>query len=122
MAYVIKDGACQEACPVECIYEGGRMMYTQPDDRIAARNAFTMPTIISGKSSRRPRRGRAPGAGTGRQCERAHDIFDPYLPLARCEQRPGPRRAVRKYILAKRGAIASPALRKRRHAFAGRHR
>ena len=39
MAYVIastcidvKDGACQEACPVECIYEGGRMMYIQPDE------------------------------------------------------------------------------------------
>ena len=41
MAYVIastcidvKDGACQETCPVECIYEGGRMMYIQPDERI----------------------------------------------------------------------------------------
>jgi NAD-dependent dihydropyrimidine dehydrogenase PreA subunit len=39
MAYVIastcidvKDGACQEACPVECIYEGGRMMYIQPHE------------------------------------------------------------------------------------------
>jgi len=26
----VKDGACQEVCPVECIYEGGRMMYIQP--------------------------------------------------------------------------------------------
>jgi NAD-dependent dihydropyrimidine dehydrogenase PreA subunit len=41
MAYVIastcidvKDGACQEACPVECIYEGGRMMYIQPQECI----------------------------------------------------------------------------------------
>jgi ferredoxin len=41
MAYVIastcidvKDGACQEACPVERIYEGGRMMYIQPDECI----------------------------------------------------------------------------------------
>jgi NAD-dependent dihydropyrimidine dehydrogenase PreA subunit len=41
MAYVIastwidvKDGACQEACPVECIYEGGRMMVIQPDECI----------------------------------------------------------------------------------------
>ena len=39
MAYVIastsidvNDGACQEACPVECIYEGGQMMYIQPDE------------------------------------------------------------------------------------------
>ena len=30
----IKDGACQTACPVECIYEGGRMMYIQPDECI----------------------------------------------------------------------------------------
>jgi 4-hydroxy-tetrahydrodipicolinate synthase len=44
--------------------------------------------------------------------ERAHDIFDAYLPLARYEQQPGIGLAVRKYILAKRGAIASPALRK----------
>src|SRR5262245_21952131 len=41
MAYVItspcidvKDGACQTACPVECIYEGGRMMYIQPEECI----------------------------------------------------------------------------------------
>jgi len=41
MAYVIvspcidvKDGACQVACPVECIYEGGRMMYIHPDECI----------------------------------------------------------------------------------------
>jgi NAD-dependent dihydropyrimidine dehydrogenase PreA subunit len=30
----VKDGACQKACPVECIYEGGRMMYIQPDECI----------------------------------------------------------------------------------------
>ncbi len=39
--------------------------------------------------------------------QRASDIFDAYLPLARYEQQPGPGLAVRKYILAKRGAIAS---------------
>ncbi len=44
--------------------------------------------------------------------ERARDIFDAYLPLARYEQQPGLGLAVRKTILAKRGAIASPALRK----------
>ena len=44
--------------------------------------------------------------------ERARDIFDAYLPLARYEQQPGLGLAVRKYILAKRGAIASPALRR----------
>jgi len=30
----VKDGACQAACPVECIYEGGRMMYIQPEECI----------------------------------------------------------------------------------------
>ncbi|MHB2169827.1 dihydrodipicolinate synthase family protein [Alsobacter sp. R-9] len=44
--------------------------------------------------------------------QRAHDIFDAYLPLARYEQQPNLGLLVRKYILAKRGAIASPTLRK----------
>ena len=44
--------------------------------------------------------------------ERAHDLFDAYLPLARYEQQPGAGLAVRKYVLAKRGAIASPTLRR----------
>lgn len=43
--------------------------------------------------------------------ELAHDIFDAYLPLARYEQQPGIGLAVRKYIMAARGAIASPTLR-----------
>ncbi len=43
---------------------------------------------------------------------RAQDIFDAYLPLARYEQQQGLGLAVRKYVLAKRGAIASAALRK----------
>ncbi|MBB4042163.1 4-hydroxy-tetrahydrodipicolinate synthase [Microvirga flocculans] len=44
--------------------------------------------------------------------EQAHDLFDAYLPLARYEQQPGLGLAVRKYVLAKRGAIASAALRR----------
>jgi NAD-dependent dihydropyrimidine dehydrogenase PreA subunit len=39
MAYVIaapcvdvKDRACVEECPVDCIYEGNRMLYIQPDE------------------------------------------------------------------------------------------
>lgn len=44
--------------------------------------------------------------------ERAHDIFDAYLPLARYEQQPGIGLAVRKHIMAQRGAIASAAVRK----------
>jgi len=44
--------------------------------------------------------------------ERAQDLFDAYLPLARYEQQPGLGLAVRKYVLAKRGAIASDAQRK----------
>jgi len=31
----VKDGACQKVCPVECIYEGGRMMYIQPEECIS---------------------------------------------------------------------------------------
>ncbi len=41
MAYVIlepcidvKDGDCTTACPVDCIYEGGRMFYIHPDECI----------------------------------------------------------------------------------------
>ena len=30
----VKDGVCQKVCPVECIYEGGRMMYIQADECI----------------------------------------------------------------------------------------
>ncbi len=30
----IKDGACVDVCPVDCIYEGGRMFYIQPDECI----------------------------------------------------------------------------------------
>lgn len=37
----------------------------------------------------------------------AHDLFDAHLPLLRYEQQPGAGLAVRKYILKKRGAIAS---------------
>lgn len=44
--------------------------------------------------------------------ERAHDIFDTYLPLARYEQQPVAGLAVRKHIMAARGAIASAAVRK----------
>jgi len=44
--------------------------------------------------------------------ERAHDLFDAYLPLARYEQQPGLGLALRKYTLAKRGAIASGTVRK----------
>ena len=44
--------------------------------------------------------------------ERAFDIFDAYLPLAKYEQQAGIGLAVRKHLLAKRGAIASAAIRK----------
>lgn len=44
--------------------------------------------------------------------ERAHDLFDAYLPLARYEQQPGIGLAVRKFLLARRGAIASDTVRR----------
>ena len=43
---------------------------------------------------------------------RLHAVFEAYLPLARYEQQPGIGLAVRKYLLAKRGAIASATLRR----------
>ena len=46
------------------------------------------------------------------EIERAHDIFDAYLPLARYEQQAGIGLAVRKHIMAQRGAIACATLRK----------
>jgi 4-hydroxy-tetrahydrodipicolinate synthase len=44
--------------------------------------------------------------------ERAHDLFDAYLPLARYEQQTNIGLAVRKHIFAERGVIASAAIRK----------
>jgi 4-hydroxy-tetrahydrodipicolinate synthase len=44
--------------------------------------------------------------------ERAHDLFDAYLPLARYEQQANIGLAVRKHILWQRGVIASAAVRK----------
>ncbi len=44
--------------------------------------------------------------------DEAHDLFDAHLPLIRYEQQQGVGLAVRKYVLKKRGAIASDAQRK----------
>jgi 4-hydroxy-tetrahydrodipicolinate synthase len=44
--------------------------------------------------------------------EAAHDIFDAHLPYLRYEQQQGIGLAVRKYVMMKRGAIASDAQRK----------
>jgi 4-hydroxy-tetrahydrodipicolinate synthase len=44
--------------------------------------------------------------------ERAHDVFDAHLPLLRYEQQPGAGLAVRKYVLMRRGLLASDAQRK----------
>ena len=41
----------------------------------------------------------------------ARDLFDVYMPLIRFESQPGLGLAIRKYILAKRGAIVDPAVR-----------
>lgn len=42
----------------------------------------------------------------------AHDLFDAHLPLIRYEQQPGVGLSVRKYVLKKRGKIASDAQRR----------
>ncbi|MCB1313211.1 MAG: dihydrodipicolinate synthase family protein, partial [Sedimentitalea sp.] len=44
--------------------------------------------------------------------DRAQDLFDAYLPLARFEQQPGMGLAIRKYTLARRGVIAHDTLRR----------
>ncbi|MBK1661414.1 dihydrodipicolinate synthase family protein [Paracraurococcus ruber] len=44
--------------------------------------------------------------------DRAHDLFDAHLPLIRYELQPGVGLAVRKYVLMRRGIIASDAQRK----------
>ena len=52
--------------------------------------------------------------GAGRNAGKenaARDLFDVYLPLIRFESQPGLGLAIRKYILAKRGAIVDPAVR-----------
>jgi 4-hydroxy-tetrahydrodipicolinate synthase len=47
----------------------------------------------------------------GRRDE-AHDVFDRHLPLLRYEQQQGVGLAVRKYVLMKRGILASDAQRR----------
>lgn len=49
------------------------------------------------------------GAG---QREKAHDLFDAHLPLIRYEQQQGVGLAVRKYVMMRRGILASDAQRK----------
>src|SRR5215218_7891488 len=44
--------------------------------------------------------------------EAAHDLFDAHLPLVRYEQQPGVGLAVRKYVMKRRGILASDAQRK----------
>jgi 4-hydroxy-tetrahydrodipicolinate synthase len=50
-------------------------------------------------------------AGAGRRDE-AHDLFDAHLPLIRYEQQAGVGLAVRKYVMMRRGIIASDTLRR----------
>ena len=50
-------------------------------------------------------------SGEGKR-DAAHDLFDAHLPLIRYEQQPGPGLAVRKYVMMRRGIIASDTLRK----------
>ena len=48
----------------------------------------------------------------GGQREAAHDLFDAHLPLVRYEQQQGVGLAVRKYVMMRRGILASDAQRK----------
>lgn len=49
---------------------------------------------------------------TAGEYDKAMDLFEAYLPLVRYEQQPGIGLAVRKYVLAKRGAIATAVQRR----------
>ncbi|MER7197321.1 ferredoxin [Streptomyces sp. NPDC056910] len=45
----VKDKSCTLVCPVDCIYEGGRMMYIHPDECIecgACEDACPMSAIL----------------------------------------------------------------------------
>ena len=44
--------------------------------------------------------------------EEAHDLFDAHLPLVRYEQQQGVGLAIRKYVMMRRGILASDAQRK----------
>ena len=44
--------------------------------------------------------------------EEAHDLFDAHLPLVRYEQQQGVGLAMRKYVMMRRGILASDAQRK----------
>jgi 4-hydroxy-tetrahydrodipicolinate synthase len=44
--------------------------------------------------------------------EAAHDVFDAHLPLLRYEQQPGTGLAVRKYVMMRRGLLASDSQRR----------
>lgn len=46
------------------------------------------------------------------EIDRARDVFDAYMPFIRYEAQPGLGLAIRKHVLAQRGAIAHPNLRK----------
>jgi 4-hydroxy-tetrahydrodipicolinate synthase len=54
--------------------------------------------------------------------DRAHDLFDAHLPLIRYELQPGLGLAVRKYVLMRRGIIASDAQRRPASAMSARAR
>jgi len=83
---------------------GGGLFLPEELDRGAdgAMTGFAYPEMMTGVCAAHARGDRA----------RARDLFDAYLPLARYEQQPGIGLAVRKHILARRGMIASPALRR----------
>jgi 4-hydroxy-tetrahydrodipicolinate synthase len=49
---------------------------------------------------------------TKEQRDAAHDLFDVHLPLIRYEQQQGVGLAVRKYVMMRRGLLASDAQRK----------
>jgi NAD-dependent dihydropyrimidine dehydrogenase PreA subunit len=71
MAYVIaepcidvKDKACVDECPVDCIYEGPRMLYIQPDECVDC--DACVPRVPRHRDLHRTRTSRASGSSSRR--------------------------------------------------------
>src|SRR4051794_3942201 len=88
----VKDRACVDECPVDCIYEGGRMLYIQPDECIdCAACEPVCPSTPSSPKTRSPRNGNPSRRSTPSGSTRPASA-----PLA------GPFRSVREWTITRR--------------------
>ena len=89
----LKDRACVEVCPVDCIYEGNRMLYIHPDECVdcgACEPQCPVKAIYEDRDAeRKPHEIVAPARAVGQRVERGHDRDDEN---ARRHERPRPAR------------------------------